>query len=78
MANRRPPKEAVREGHRARLAGVDRSRNPYDRPIVLTRTNGPEFRAAARLREAWFSGWDSAHALSQPTAAAQGKKRAGS
>ena len=65
MAHRLLPKEAVREGQRARLGGLPRSSNPYDRPLTLTRTNGPEFKAAGRLKAAWFTGWDAADAQLQ-------------
>ena len=68
MAHRRPPKEAIREGQRARLGGLARSSNPYDRPFALTDKNGPEFKAAARLRAAWLLGWDAAEAQLQADA----------
>jgi len=69
------PKEAIREGQRARLAGLPRSSNPYDRPIVLTSKNEPEVRAAARLKAAWFSGWDSANAELLATVRAREQKK---
>ena len=62
MGYRRLPREAIREGQRTREAGVSRGSNPYDWPIVLTSKNAPEFKAAARLRNAWFAGWHSAGA----------------
>ena len=69
------PKEAIREGRKARDAGLPRSANPYDRPIVPTGKNKPEIRAAARLKVAWFSGWDSANAELQATAQAHEQKQ---